>query len=117
MERRNTCKSFITEARIAAAARHAEMLASEHPLFGAYDCAEDAVRNVFGHWITAPDGTVRADRLPLYFQLINRVESRLGLHRSLRFAGRNRVLSGHAGLSEPVFQPADEFIGATPIAI
>lgn len=88
MERNCTRRSFVTEYRMEAAVRHADALAAEDPSLAAHDCAAAAVRRVFGRWIAQPDGAVRIECLPLYFQLCNRVESRLGLHREARFAGR-----------------------------
>ncbi len=77
----NQSNSFVTDGRIVLARNYASELAAKEPWATAHSCAEKAVRTVFGKWLLDPTAAVRAEFLPLYFQLINRVESRLGVHR------------------------------------
>lgn len=72
---------FVTEGRIRLAANHASELAAKRPWASAHDCAERAVRTVFGRWLLDPTAAVRPDAMPLFLQLVNRVEGRLGVHR------------------------------------
>ena len=74
-------RSFVTDGRIQVATRYADELAARKPWFTASECAGEAVRKIFGRWILDHTASIRPDYLPLYFQLINAVESRLGLHR------------------------------------
>jgi hypothetical protein len=74
-------RSFVTDGRIQMAVRFADELAARKPWFSASECAGEAVRSVFGRWVQDHTAAIRPDCLPLYFQLINSVESRLGLHR------------------------------------
>jgi len=74
-------RSFVTDGRIQMAARYADALAARKPWFTASECAGEAVRKVFGRWIQDHTAAIRPDCLPLYFQLVNAVEGRLGLHR------------------------------------
>lgn len=74
-------RSFVTEGRIQLATRYADDLAARKPWFTASECAGEAVRKIFGRWILDHTASIRSDYMPLYFQLINSVESRLGLHR------------------------------------
>lgn len=77
----NQSNSFVTDGRIVLARNYADEMAAKEPWATAYSCAERAVRTVFGRWLLDPTAAVRPDLIPLYFQLINRVESRLGVHR------------------------------------
>jgi hypothetical protein len=117
MERKKVCQSFVTDKRVREAVRYADGLAFDDPSLAAHACAEAAVREVFGQWLMHADGTLRADRLPLYFQLSNRVESKLGLHRGFRVAGRKVVAPAPDPLSGLAFVNPDEFVGATAITI
>ena len=74
-------RSFVTDGRIHMATRYADALATQKPWFTASECAGEAVRMIFGRWIQDHTAAIRPDYLPLYFQLVNVVESRLGLHR------------------------------------
>jgi len=74
-------RSFVTDGRIQMATRYADAIAARNPWFTASECAGEAVRKVFGRWMQDHTAAIRPDCLPLYFQLINAVESRLGLHR------------------------------------
>jgi len=74
-------RSFVTDGRIQMATRYADALAAQKPWFTASECAGEAIRKVFGRWIQDHTAAIRPDYLPLYFQLVNTVESRLGLHR------------------------------------
>ena len=77
----NQSNSFVTDGRIVLARNYADEMAAKEPWATAYACAEKAVRTVFGRWLLDPTAAVRPEFIPLYFQLINRVESRLGVHR------------------------------------
>jgi len=74
-------QSFVTDGRIQMATRYADALAAQKPWFSASECAGEAVRKIFGRWIQDHTAAIRPNYLPLYFQLVNTVESRLGLHR------------------------------------
>ena len=74
-------RSFVTDGRIRQATRYADNLATTKPWFSASECAGEAVRKIFGRWLMDHGAAIRPDYLPLYFQLINTVESRLGVHR------------------------------------
>jgi hypothetical protein len=63
------------------ATHYADALATRKPWFTASECAGEAVRKIFGRWIEDHTAAIRPDYLPLYFQLVNTVESKLGLHR------------------------------------
>ena len=117
MERNCTSHSFVTEDRMAEAVRRADEFAEVDPLLAAHDCAAAAVRSVFGEWLAQPDGALRAEYLPFYFQLCNRVESRLGLHRDARLAVRGVVSAARAGRPGYSAMAPDSFVGATAIAI
>ena len=74
-------RSFVTDGRLQLATRYADELAARKPWFTASECAGEAVRKIFGRWILDHAASIRPGYMPLYFQLINAVESRLGLHR------------------------------------
>ena len=74
-------RDFITDARIAFAAKLADQIAAEDLSLSAFDCAERAVRKVFGRWLLDFRATVPAPLIPLYYRLIGDVEQRIGLHR------------------------------------
>ena len=76
-------RSFVTDGRIQIATHYADDLAVRKPWFTASECAGEAVRKIFGRWIQDHTATIRPEYLPLYFQLVNAVEGRLGLHRRL----------------------------------
>ena len=77
----NQSTSFVTDGRIVLARNHASELAANEPWATAHRCAEKAVRTVFGRWLLDSTAAVRPEYIPVYFQLVNRVESQLGLHR------------------------------------
>jgi len=81
MKRSFPDRSFVTDGRIQLATRYADNLAATKPWFSASECAGEAVRKIFGRWLMDHGASIRPDYLPLYFQLINAVESRLGVHR------------------------------------
>ena len=81
-------RSFVTDGRIQVATRYADELAARKPWFTASECAGEAVRTVFGRWIQDHAASIRPEYLPLYFQLINTVEARLGLHRRADYVVR-----------------------------
>ncbi len=77
-------QDFVTEERIHFAVKVAdEIAARDHHLSG-YDCAEAAVRKIFGPWLLDYAATVPSHHLPRYFRLVDEVEQRLGLHRCRR---------------------------------
>ena len=75
---------FITDARIDFAVRQASEIADRHRDYSAFDCAESAVRQVFGRWLMDHTASVPPARMPLYLRLVDEVEQRLGLHRRRR---------------------------------
>jgi hypothetical protein len=84
----NFTQSFITPSRIGFAVRRAAELAARDLDLTAFDCAEAAVRTVFGRWLLDHTASVRPLHLPLYLRLVDEVESRLGLHRRRRSGRR-----------------------------
>lgn len=74
-------RSFVTDRRIELATRYAHDIAAAKPWYTGAECAAEAVRKIFGRWILDHTASIRTEYLPLYFQLINAVENRLGLHR------------------------------------
>lgn len=77
---------FVTNARIDFAVRRANEVADRHHDYSAFDCAEAAVRQVFGRWLMDHTASVLPGRMPLYLRLVDEVEQRLGLHRRRRDA-------------------------------
>lgn len=75
---------FITDGRVYMAVQLAGEIAAKDPDASAYDCAEEAVRTVFGRWLLDHTAAVRSDLLPHYVRLVDRVEQSLGLHRRRR---------------------------------
>jgi len=75
---------FVTDARIDFAVRQAAEIAAHHHDHSAFDCAEAAVRQVFGRWLLDHTATVAPARMPLFLRLVDEVEQRLGLHRRRR---------------------------------
>ena len=78
-------RSFVTDGRLQLATRYADDVAARKPWFTASECAGEAVRKIFGRWILDHTAAIRPCLMPLYFQLINTVEKRLGLHRRADF--------------------------------
>jgi len=78
-------RSFVTDGRLQLATRYADEIAARKPWFTASECAGEAVRKTFGRWILDHTAAIRPGLMPLYFQLINAVENRLGLHRRADF--------------------------------
>ena len=76
--------TFITDGRLHMAVQLADEIAAREPEASAYDCAERAVRTVFGRWLLDHTAAVRSELLPHYVRLVDRVEQRLGLHRRRR---------------------------------
>ena len=96
--RRRFSQPFVTDARIAFAVRQAaEIAARDHALSG-FDCAEAAVRRVFGRWLLDHTATVPPTRMPLFLRLVDEVEQRLGLHRRrrARWVPSDPALASHA---------------------
>lgn len=83
--RRHFSQSFVTDARIAFAVRQAAEVAARDRDASAFDCAEAAVRQVFGRWLLDHTATVPPARMPLFLRLVDEVEQRLGLHRRRRY--------------------------------
>ena len=88
-------KSFVTEGRLVLARNLAAEFAEKEPWASPGSCADKAVRRVFGRWLEEPSAAIRPRLLPLYFQLVSRVERDLGLHRR---TGRRLVPSWPAAL-------------------
>jgi hypothetical protein len=84
MKARQFSQTFITDARIAFAVRQAAEIAARNHDTSAFDCAEAAVRQVFGRWLLDHTAAVPPARLPLFLRLVDEVEQRLGLHRRRR---------------------------------
>ena len=68
---------------LAAAINHAQKLAEQKPWLSGPRCAERAVRDVFGQWLLDWSASIRPDFLPLFFQLISKVENQIGIHRCM----------------------------------
>jgi hypothetical protein len=84
MKARQFSQTFITDARIAFAVRQAGEIAARDHDASAFDCAEAAVRQVFGRWLLDHTASVVPAQLPLFLRLVDEVEQRLGLHRRRR---------------------------------
>jgi hypothetical protein len=99
MKARRFSQTFITDARIAFAVRQAGEIAARDHDASAFDCAEAAVRQVFGRWLLDHTASVVPAQLPLFLRLVDAVEQRLGLHRRRRY-GRplpmDPALASHA---------------------
>ena len=74
-------RDYVTEERIAFAVKLADRLAVENMHWTAFECAEQAVRKIFGRWMLDHTGSVPAPLIPLHYRLVDEVEQRLGLHR------------------------------------
>lgn len=72
---------FITDHRIQFAVNLANEFAEKDHLATAYECAEKAVRKIFGRWLLDYAGSVKPNFLPLFLRLACDVEQRMGLHR------------------------------------
>lgn len=98
MKRQRYSQPFVTDARIDFAVRHAAEIAANHRDYSAFDCAEAAVRKVFGRWLLDHTAGVAPAAMPLYLRLVDEVEQRLGLHRRRRGAGAplDPALAGYA---------------------
>jgi hypothetical protein len=81
MRKQRFSKDFITDARIDFAVKLADGIAAEDRTLSAFECAEQAVRKVFGRWMIDHTGTVPTPEMPLFLRLVDEVEQRLGLHR------------------------------------
>jgi len=75
-------KDFVTPGRIALARNLANEVAARDVRLSAPAAAEKAVRRVFGRWLLDATAAVRPEHLPLYYQLIAKVEAQMGLHRA-----------------------------------
>jgi len=109
---------FVTAGRIALARNLAAEYAEKDLRSSAAALAEKAVRRVFGRWLEDPTAAIRPQYLPLYWQLVGRVQSELGVHRATgrRWrslgpglgAGAGVLPSGSAGLVHAVAATAAE---------
>jgi hypothetical protein len=109
--------SFVTEGRLVLARNYADELARRNPSYSASECADKAVRAVFGRWLLDHTASIRPEHLPLFFQLTNAVETRLGLHRRLRHRARPISPVLRAALPSVRALESDEFIGSSAIAM
>ena len=82
--KRRFAQDFVTEVRIDFAVRRAADFAARNHDWSGFDCADAAVRQVFGRWLLDHTATVPPARMPLFLRLVDAVESRLGLHRRRR---------------------------------
>ena len=82
--KRRFSQDFVTDVRIDFAVRRAAEIAARHRDYSAFDCAETAVRQVFGRWLMDHTASVPPARMPLFLRLVDEVEQRLGLHRRRR---------------------------------
>ncbi|MPY76644.1 MAG: hypothetical protein GEU87_20600 [Alphaproteobacteria bacterium] len=110
-------QSFVTNGRIQMATNHASDLARDNPGYSGPECAEKAVRTVFGRWLLDHTAAVRPEYLPLYFQLAAAVGTRLGLHRRLHHRPRPVPPALRAALLCLRAIDAGEFVGTTAMAI
>lgn len=83
-QRRHFSQAFVTDARIEFAVRRAAEIADRNHDYSAFDCADAAVRQVFGRWLLDHTAGVPPARMPLFLRLVDEVEQRLGLHRRRR---------------------------------
>ncbi len=117
MEKEVSKTGFVTQRRIEMAKNYADELAREKPDYTASQCAEKAVRKIFGRWLLDHTAAVRPELIPQYFQLINAVETRLGVHRRLRHRARPVSPAVRAALPWVRALDAGEFVGTSAIAI
>lgn len=82
--RRRFSQAFVTDARIDFAVRRAAEIADRNHDYSGFDCADAAVRQVFGRWLFDHTATVPPAQMPLFLRLVDEVEQRLGLHRRRR---------------------------------
>jgi hypothetical protein len=104
--------TFITDSRVYMAVQVADEMAAKDLDVSAYDCAEQAVRIVFGRWFLDHTASVRSELLPSYIRLVDRVEQKLGLHRRRR----SRVLPTEPAIGE-VVMGAKIDAGRMPVSI
>ena len=52
-------QSFVTDGRIELARNYADALAQKHPSYSGSECAEKAVRKIFGRWLLDHTAAVR----------------------------------------------------------
>ncbi len=79
-----TNRDVVTSKNLDAAADLASQIARENSDLSGAQCAERAVRGIFGAWLLDWSGSIKPDCLPLYFRLISKVEDKLDLHRCRR---------------------------------
>ena len=85
MKARKFSQAFVTDTRITFAVRQAAEIADRNHDYSAFDCADAAVRQVFGRWLLDHTASVPPARMPLFLRLTDEVEQRLGLHRRRRY--------------------------------
>jgi len=110
-------QSFVTDGRIELARNYADALAQKHPSYSGSECAEKAVRKIFGRWLLDHTAAVRPEYLPLFFQLSNTVENRLGLHRRPSWRARPVPPALRAPLPWIATGESGDFVGTSAIAI
>lgn len=106
-----TSTDFVTPGRIALARNLANEFAERDVRVSAPVAAEKAVRRVFRRWLLDATAAVRFEHLPLYYQLIAKVEAQMGLHRAPA-----RPMRPTGPLSKAAAMPANYMTaGNTPI--
>lgn len=100
--------SFVTPGRITLATNYASGLAEIEPWSSAAACAEKAVWRVFGRWLQDPTAAIHPGHLPLYYHLVSKVESQMGVHRApRRKAARSRPWLRPSSMELSTREPAD----------
>ena len=117
MKKRVRNPSFVTDGRITLAKNYADELARQNRAYSTSECADKAVRTIFGRWILDHTASIRPEHLPLFFQLTNAVETQLGLHRRLRHRSRPISPALRAALPSIRALEAGEFVGTSAIAL
>jgi hypothetical protein len=79
-----TDRDVVTSKNLDAAGSTASKIARENSDLSGAQCAERAVRRIFGAWLLDWSGSIKPECLPLYFRLISKVEDKLDLHRRRR---------------------------------
>lgn len=97
-------RAFVTTDRLVEATILAEKIARKHPGQSGGQCAEQAVRVVFGEWLLDWSALTKPACLPLYFQLVGKIEGRLDLHRCSRqkMVAPTPPLPGHSPIPLPM---------------
>ena len=106
-------RGFMTEGRLNLAKARADALAQQRPWLTGVACAEQAVRHVFGRWLFDETGSISPQCLPLYFQLVSKVENQLGVHRTCRRWAVPPETPLTQGMARPLPERAPTVAGAT----